>query len=644
MVKMKTLEKLDSNDLKVIEEWLIEKKDEIPTQLLNFSEHYCALISAFNDSQNSLRKTLKQLRLALGIEPKSERKKSGNPLKTPKNFKEKYLLSIEKTDAIIKWHRKLLRAYNKKKKDLSLKLAKIEEIELTQEEEIEIGRENEAYLERLSSGEADPSYVSANEILMNGAIVQNEQDEVEVELDKSEIVGNQDGPSFFEDRIRYGFSLNVTEIEYKVENMPVIDANGERSVITASTWEYGPPRMKITWEFLSNFIILSAQYCIPFNRIARMLTTEVQGFQGGELSRYFRYAANRLLPVYIQLAKDLANTDIFSGDDTSIRVLEINRAQKTLSENKDFEVPWSHFKTKELAISTDKKDESFVLGVKTAAHLGFVSNYRNSTENFKQKFHSTVVHGRSEFSDPSSLIVFFRSHFGSFANLVERLLEFRDVKNKSILIQSDLANTNLIKNDKFDIDQAGCVSHARRPFAIYEDRDPDNNAYLLELFRGLYLYEKGLSLSGRSKEKILAVRDKDCRPLWIEIKNICQEMIQKWPAKDELGAAARYVVNHYQELTLYLDDAKLSISNDLSERMLRLEKLIQDNALFRQTLEGRFSLDIIRTIIQTATASQVNISDYLNFVFRINDEELEKNPQKYTPRSYSKFISQNNLA
>src|SRR4051812_32414128 len=42
-------------------------------------------------------------------------------------------------------------------------------------------------------------------------------------------------------------------------------------------------------------------------------------------------------------------------------------------------------------------------------------------------------------------------------------------------IQSDLATVNLVsaeQNERFDIELAGCTSHARRPFAIHEDEDP----------------------------------------------------------------------------------------------------------------------------------------------------------------------------
>lgn len=40
--------------------------------------------------------------------------------------------------------------------------------------------------------------------------------------------------------------------------------------------------------------------------------------------------------------------------------------------------------------------------------------------------------------------------------------------------------------------------------------------------------------------------------------------------------------------------------------MLRMEKIIESNSLFRKTLKGRFSLDIMRSMLQTAVAAKVH--------------------------------------
>jgi hypothetical protein len=51
-------------------------------------------------------------------------------------------------------------------------------------------------------------------------------------------------------------------------------------------------------------------------------------------------------------------------------------------------------------------------------------------------------------------------------------------------------------------------------------------------------------------------------------------MKKKWPKQTKLGKAARYILKHFKKLPAFLDNPMISISNDFSVRMLRMEKLI----------------------------------------------------------------------
>ena len=97
-----------------------------------------------------------------------------------------------------------------------------------------------------------------------------------------------------------------------------------------------------------------------------------------------------------------------------------------------------------------------------------------------------------------------------------------------------------------------------------------------------------------------------------------------------LVRAARYIIKHFDTLTAYLDDPRLEPTNNLRERMLRMEELIEGGSLFRRSLEGRFVLDIVRTILQTAVAADVPVHDYLVSVLRADDELIATHPQQFT--------------
>ena len=80
-----------------------------------------------------------------------------------------------------------------------------------------------------------------------------------------------------------------------------------------------------------------------------------------------------------------------------------------------------------------------------------------------------------------------------------------------------------------------------------------------------------------------------------------------------------------------LKRAKLSAIEQL---MLRLEKLIESSSMFRSTLEGRFVLDVVRSILQTAVAADVPVREYLVSVLRASEEEISAQPWRFTPRAW----------
>lgn len=69
--------------------------------------------------------------------------------------------------------------------------------------------------------------------------------------------------------------------------------------------------------------------------------------------------------------------------------------------------------------------------------------------------------------------------------------------------------------------------------------------------------------------------------------------------------------------------------------MLRLEKLIEGSSMFRRSLEGRFVLDIVRTVLQTAVAAGIPVHEYLVSVLRANPDDVAKTPGRFTPRAWA---------
>ena len=630
--------------------WINLSSSKLPDVVKNAFLHYTLLLEGLSGNQRTLNSILAQLRRALGISPSSERRKnSGDPIgpsaqpgdPRPKNAREKLCQDLDRLKRLANWHKNIARRQRLKAKGLTDKLMRIEDIVLSSQDEAEIAQEHKELMEHFALGEkAEPALESPREAFMRGADVKIEEEFEVAQVDPELLEGEEIVARMSEERTRYGFNISVAKVSVQVEKIVVKDDTTTR-IISASTREIGPPKMDVTWEFLANMAIMVAQYAMPFNRLGSLLTTPDKTFTSASLSRMFAYVAQRFAPVYLHNFHSLADAKILSGDDTSNKVVEFTRFMKGKADENaaSNDPPWQSYATQEAAEKTIANQARPSLGALTARYLGFEFE-RKDGKGAKKALQTTLLWGRGESDDPRSTIVFYRSHIGGFGNLLSICVGNRNPDLKHLIVQSDLSSVNLISDPllaaHFTIEHAGCASHARRPFAIYEDDDPDLTTYMLHLFKGLYIDEKGLDLHGRNEENVHAVRTIDSRRTWEQIKELAEQITEKWSKSTNLGDAAHYILRHYKKLTAYLDNSRLSISNDFSERLLRMEKLIQANAFFRNSLEGRFALDINRSILQTAIAAHAPILDYVTYVLRASPEEVDAHPEAFTALAYTR--------
>jgi hypothetical protein len=680
--------------------WIEKNSDRLPEAVRIFLALHQKYLAAGADVRRRFETAWRELRRALGITPSSERRRSGNPLSvippdkgaTAKSkqawLEQQHARSVQLGD----WHKELKKRHHRRAKRLKAKLAEmakeqtmeqapqldippLDDFERTEEEKAEDAAAAEVFAQHLELGSgADPVLKSVNETLMpGGAVLANvEQESVSVEmpedLSRAEVL-----KTLTERRVRYDFSVTVKRIELDVEKK-VVEHKGERRVLAASTRDFGPPWYAVTWSALATLAVMVGQFALPFHRLATMLSTAAKRFTAGSLSRMLHYVAERFVPVYLELVRDLANSEILSGDDTSCRVLEvasylaeIKAGQATTEKQKP---PWAGYQTPKAAEGSFRRceaarearvrrredgdrearrtpEETAPLGVLIGRELIFESPRRDGSGS-KALINTTVVSGRSIAKDPRSLIVFYRSHIGGCGNLLESILRHRDKKARDVVLQTDLSTTNLVTApdllSRFRFKLIGCSAHARRPFANYEHEDPVNCSYMLHLFCGLAIHEQRLDVHGRNRQNVLAVRQAESRELWQEIKELAQTMTSKWSPATKLGAGARYIIKHYDKLTAYLDDPRFEATNNLRERMLRTEKLIEGSSLFRRSLEGRFALDIVRTILQTAVAAGVPVHAYVESVLRADPEDVAKNPERFTPHAWSAAHTRNAAA
>lgn len=467
------------------------------------------------------------------------------------------------------------------------------------------------------------SYQRCEETVFSGNLAQATDEQRPMSVDKVENFENPIGlHSVKDDRTRYEYGVTTKTIHLSVET--VTDPRTGKSV-TASTDEIGPPNSQSTWAAIANTIIAVIGYAIPINRLAKMLEASCPYFTSSRICFYLKMAAEMFLPIYTCLGEhELPECDVLQGDDTKVRVIEVQKALRNGG-------------------SLKEPAEGSLIG-KVASVFGRVFDKKRGNGK-KRSLNVSVVIGKTRNDDPRSYIFFFRTHLGTFGDLLTKMLETRNPAKKALTILSDLATTNLVAPilyKKFVITHAGCSAHARRPFWRHKDKDQKLCYWMLSAFLILEQIEDRIDELGRTRAGILRYRQRYSSKVWAAMLKRCEAIMRgdtvyghhKWPKSSELYIACQYIVIHYEELTRYLSDPRLTSNNNLSERVLRWDKIMQDSSKFRMTEAGRLHVDILRTIVHTCSAAKVEIKDYLLFVFR-NRAEIETEPKKYTPYAYA---------
>ena len=108
------------------------------------------------------------------------------------------------------------------------------------------------------------------------------------------------------------------------------------------------------------------------------------------------------------------------------------------------------------------------------------------------------------------------------------------------------------------------------------------------------------------------IRDK--LKAWLDVQSARQ------PPKSPVGAAIRYTLGQWRELGVFLDDARVPLDNNASERALRRVAIGRKNYLFVGDVAAGKSLAGLCSLVATCEAREINPFDYLvDVLARVQD-------------------------
>ena len=423
--------------------------------------------------------------------------------------------------------------------------------------------------------------------------------------------------------------------------------------LTPDMSEVGPHGWSITWRAMVNVSTLVFGMALPAARIEKLFGKD--GFSRSNISDMCAYIAMRLVPVYIALAEQIAQADIIMGDDCVSRVTEVTRYLRALrewrktckeaadpeayqKETPEPEPPWEK-PSEEMSEPIDGSDAenpmSLVARLEAELDFAFQHSRKDKSKAPKIRLHTSLLSAETCTGDPKSRVVLYRTHLGSVGNLLGRVLRSRKKNLGPLVFVGDLSSSNRVTDPlvaaKVDVTYAGCASHARRPFKRHFDQDPLNCTDALDAFRALFHVEEIIEEGLKSQRG--EIRAETSLSFWNDLKEICEEMKERWSPSTVLGEGAEYVLGNFDALTRYCHDPRLPLSNDLSERLLRYEKLMDRSSFGRETVEGRARYDIIRSFWQSCVAAGVDPAVALLDILLTHNETVEASPSNFTPQA-----------
>lgn len=335
---------------------------------------------------------------------------------------------------------------------------------------------------------------------------------------------------------------------------------------------------------------------IPFHRLERLQNCLGIPLPAATQWLLVSEAVAELLPAWKALVKEAADGEVLHNDDTVMRILQMN----------DLEKPPSRGKGK------------------------------------KQERTGVFTTGIISVKQDRKIALFYTGHKHAGENLTKVLSERTKTLEPPIQM-CDALSRNTTGNREAEspkTQEANCLAHARREFVDIVDKYPEACEYVLRRIGAVYKHDdeaRGAKLSARERMEYHQSRS---APLLLELKQWMEEQFHNRLVEpnSSLGGAIRYMLNHWQKLTLFLRVEGAPLDNNVAERALKKAILHRKNALFYKTANGATVGDLYMALIHTC---ELNGIDPYGYMVALQEHAVEAaaKPEAWLPWNYSIALS-----
>lgn len=209
------------------------------------------------------------------------------------------------------------------------------------------------------------------------------------------------------------------------------------------------------------------------------------------------------------------------------------------------------------------------------------------------------------------VVMFFTGHAHAGKNM-ERVLANRAQELAPAMQMCDALAANVA--GEFKTVLAHCLAHGRRQVADVAEHFPEAARHVIEALAEVYKHDATCRKQALSAHQRLSFHQEHSKPVMDDLARWMNEQFDQRLVEPNsgLGKALRYLIRHWDELTLFLREAGAPLDNNLCERVLKRAILHRKGSMFYKTVSGAEVGDIYMSLIHTCRLCDVNPFEYLN--------------------------------
>ena len=136
-----------------------------------------------------------------------------------------------------------------------------------------------------------------------------------------------------------------------------------------------------------------------------------------------------------------------------------------------------------------------------------------------------------------------------------------------------------------------------------------------------------------SYDQVKQLWQKKAKPILDEFGKGLEEQVLKTPPSGLLGKAISYALGQWNRLTVYIEDGRLHLDNNLAENAIRPFVVGRKNWLFSATPAGAHASAMLYNLVETAKANGLEPYWYLRYFFeRLPTAKTKKDQKALLPQ------------